>query len=73
MTKHDTRLRAPTPAGVLSAPVWGEVHDFLELAQDALGEKPADLDEAFLRNCIMHQRLALRITHAALRRLGGEV
>lgn len=63
-------LPAPLP-GVLSAPVWAELHDFLTLALDALGDGPADFTPDFLANAAMHQRTALRITSAAQRRTEG--
>lgn len=61
------------PTGVLSAAVWNELHDFLTLALDALGERPEDFTPDFLTNAITHQRLALRITHGAKERLGQGV
>jgi len=57
--------------GVLAPAVWNELHDFLTLALDALGNGPEDFDAAFLHNAVLHQRLALRITHGALQRLGS--
>lgn len=75
MTKHtrisraDTGLPAAKPCGVLAPAVWNELHDFLTLALDALGERPEDFNPAFLRNAVIHQRLAIRISHGAMERL----
>lgn len=60
------------PKNALPAEKWNELHDYLTLALDALGDGPDDFDWNFLSNAVMHQRLALRITHNALRRIGGE-
>lgn len=71
MTKHSRISRSDTglPAGVLSLAVWNELHDFLTLALDALGDRPEDFTPDFLRNAVMHQRLALRICHGAMDRI----
>lgn len=55
--------------GVLTPVVWAELHDFLTLALDALGDRPEDFNQDFLRNAVMHQRLALRICHGAMERM----
>lgn len=71
ITSHNTlALPKQTRAqGVLTPVVWAELHDFLTLALDALGDRPEDFSRDFLRNAVMHQRCALRITHAALERM----
>ena len=56
--------------GILPDERWNELHDFLTLALDALGDRPADFTPDFLRNAVMHQRLALQITHRAIERMG---
>lgn len=57
--------------GVLTDLQWSELHDFLTLALDALGDGPDDFTEAFLQNAVMHQRLAIKITHKALEKTGA--
>jgi ABC-type nitrate/sulfonate/bicarbonate transport system ATPase subunit len=49
---------------------WAEVHDALTLALDALGEGPDDVDRGFLMNCVVNQRVAIKITHARMEKLG---
>ncbi len=67
------RASVPAPAshGVLTAKKWSELHDFLSLALDALGEKPEDFNPDFLANAVLHQKLAAKITLYAARRIGG--
>lgn len=55
---------------VLSQEEWAELHDALELALDALGDGPADVNMDYLANCMMHQRIGLRLTHGVMRDLG---
>lgn len=50
---------------------WAELHDFLSLALDALGDGPDDFNADFLQNAVIHQRLALRITHKAMEKTGA--
>lgn len=69
--RHNTPA-LPDQTPVLSPLTWGQLHDLLVLSLDALGDEPAEFTEDFLANAVMHQRRALKITHAALRRLGGE-
>lgn len=71
ITSHNTPAlpKQTRSRGVLSPAVWNELHDFLTLALDALGERPQDFSPDFLRNAVMHQRLALRICHGAMERL----
>ena len=73
ITSHNTPAlsKQTRSRGVLTPAVWNELHDFLTLALDALGNGPEDFDAAFLHNAVLHQRLALRITHGALQRLGS--
>lgn len=47
---------------VLSQLEWDELHDALELALDALGDGPDDVNEDYLANCIIHQKISLQIT-----------
>lgn len=67
-------MRRPTthaqPQSILTTKEWSELHDYLTLALDALGDAPTDVDESFLLNCVMHQRLAIRITHRKMEVLG---
>ncbi|PTE15992.1 hypothetical protein [Pseudogemmobacter blasticus] len=56
---------------VLPAETWNELHDFLSLALDALGERPQDFTPDFLHNAVLHQRLAIKITHKAMQQIGG--
>lgn len=64
-------LPAPASHGVLSAKKWSELHDFLSLALDALGDKPEDFNPDFLANAVLHQQLAAKIMRGAARRTGG--
>lgn len=52
---------------VLSQTEWDELHDALTLAIDALGDGPGDVDMPYLVNCMIHQRVALRLTHGKAR------
>jgi len=54
--------------GVLPESKWKELHDMLTLALDALGERPQDFTPDFLMNAVLHQRLAIKISHAAMER-----
>lgn len=54
---------------VLPDEQWNQLHDYLVLALDAIGERPAEFDAAFLRNCVMHQRLAIQLTHKRLEQI----
>ena len=54
--------------GVLPEEKWAELHDMLTLALDALGERPQDFTPDFLMNAVLHQRLAIKISHAAMER-----
>lgn len=71
ITSHNSpALSKQTRAqGILTPVVWAELYDFLTLALDALGDSPQDFTADFLRNAVMHQRLALRISHAAMERM----
>ena len=61
------------PKGVLTQTEWDEMRDARVLALDALGDAPGDVDQTFLVNSILHQRIALRIAHKRLDKLkGGE-
>lgn len=73
ITSHNTPAlpKQTRQQGILTPVVWAELHDFLTLALDALGDRPEDFNAAFLHNAVLHQRLALRITHGALQRLGS--
>lgn len=58
---------------VLPAEQWGELHDMLTLALDALGDRPEDFSPDFLANAVIHQRLAMQISHKAMQRAGAKV
>ena len=60
--------RAP-PKGILTPTEWSEVFDALTLALDALGDGPGDVDRGFFQNCILNQRIALKITHARMQKM----
>lgn len=68
VTSHNTPAlpKQTRPQGVLSPAVWNELHDMLTLALDALGERPEDFSRDFLMNAVLHQRLAIKITHRAM-------
>lgn len=61
-------IDTPKPA-VLSDRAWNELHDFITLSLDALGDRPSDFDEHFLRNAVTHLRLSIRIADGALERI----
>lgn len=61
----------PDQTPVLSGEKWAELHDMLTLALDALGDKPEDFTADFLANAVIHQRLAIRISHQIMREHGG--
>lgn len=63
--------RRTAPKGVLTPTEWAEVHDALSLALDALGEGPGDVDRGFLMNCVLNQRVALKITHNRMQKMEG--
>ena len=65
-----SKSRRTPPKGVLTPTEWAEVHDALTLALDALGEGPDDVDRGFLMNCVVNQRVAIKITHARMEKLG---
>lgn len=67
----NSKRPASRPRGVLTQAQWNEMHDCLTLALDALGDGPKDVDYDFIVNCIMHQRIALRIAHARMDKLKG--
>lgn len=56
---------------VLPAEKWAELHDFLTLALDALGDRPEACSPDFLRQSARQQRSAARLTRTALRGIGG--
>lgn len=70
----DTGLPAKTrrtpPKGLLPPTEWAEVHDALTLALDALGDGPGDVDQGFLVNLVLNQRVAFKITHARIEKMG---
>ncbi len=66
ITSHNTPALPKQTRGVLPAERWNELHDFLTLALDALGDRPEDFSREFLMNAVLHQRLALQITHKAM-------
>ncbi len=51
---------------VLSRDTWDEIYDAVDLARDALGEGPQDVDYNFLINNVMHLRVALTAAHRAM-------
>ena len=68
ITSHNTPAlpKQIRPRGVLHPEKWNELHDMLTLALDALGDGPQDFTPDFLRNAVLHQRLAMKISHKAL-------
>ena len=66
-----TKTRRAPPKGVLTPTEWAEVHDALTLALDALGDGPGDVDRGFLMNLILHQRIAIKISHNRMQKLEG--
>lgn len=63
---HTTPTSDRRPA-VLTQDEWDELHDALELALDALGDGPQDVHMPYLINSMIHQRVALRLTHSKAR------
>lgn len=53
-------------APALSSDAWDEIHDALVIAHDALGKGPRDVDAAYLQNCCIHLRVALKRVHRAM-------
>ena len=49
---------------------WDEMHDAMTLALDALGDGPQDVNQAYLWNCIIHLRMALKTAHRRTQRAG---
>ena len=66
-----SKSRRTPPKGLLSPTDWAEVHDALTLALGALGEGPGDVDRGFLMNCVLNQRVAIKITHNRMQKLEG--
>lgn len=62
MTKQPACGNAPA----LSSDAWNEVHDALVIAHDALGDSPSDVNQAYLQNCCIHLRIALKRVHRAM-------
>ena len=65
------KSRRTPPKGLLTSTEWAEVHDALTLALNALGEGPGDVDRGFLVNCVLNQRVAIKITHNRMQKLDG--
>lgn len=57
---------------VLTQDDWDNLHDALTLASDALGDGPADVNVPYLVNCMLHQRVALRLTYRHAREHGEQ-
>lgn len=55
--------------GALPPALWGELHDSITLALEALGERPEDFTPDFLANCLMHLRVAMKITNLSTREI----
>ena len=55
--------------GVLTPYEWAEMRDALTLALDALGNGPEDVCKDFFVNCLINQRVAIRIAHARMEKL----
>lgn len=74
MITHERAAGATDPGlpAVLSQDEWDELHDALTLALDALGDGPADVNPDYLVNCMLHQRIALRLTHGKARAQGRD-
>lgn len=58
------------PKGTLTALEYAEMHDALTLALDALGNGPDDVDQPNLMTCIANQRIAIKVAHGRMERLG---
>lgn len=52
-----------SPSQTLSQQQWDELHDFIELAKDALGNGPEDFNAAFFDNCQVNLSSAMTILH----------
>ncbi len=55
--------------GILTPFEWAEMRDALTLALEALGNGPEDVCKDFFVNCLINQRVAIRIAHARLEKL----
>jgi hypothetical protein len=64
-----TKRPAAKPRGVLTCTEWNEMHDFLTLALDAMGDGPDDLSRGFLAETILNQREAQKLAQRGLERL----
>lgn len=68
MPAHDSDFNTRP---ILPAEKWSELHDFLTLALDALGDSHETCSADFLRQSAFQQRSAARLTRTALRTIGG--
>lgn len=48
---------------VLSKEEWTHINGAIELAKEALGDGPQDVDGSFLINSVLHLRVALTAAH----------
>ena len=67
---HTHKPASPRAAkGILTPFEWAEMRDALTLALEALGNGPDDVCKDFFVNCLINQRVAIRIAHARLEKL----
>ncbi len=67
---HTHKPASPRAAkGILTPFEWAEMRDALTLALEALGNGPEDVCKDFFVNCVINQRVAIRIAHARLEKL----
>lgn len=72
MLSTKERARATDPAWpILTQDEWNELFDSLQLALDAMGDGPQDVGTAYMENCVIHLRIALRLAHKKMRAFGG--
>lgn len=70
LNKEPAPSKKEAVPAVLTQDEWNELHDALELALDALGDGPQDVDVPYLVNSMIHQRIALRLTYRRARDSG---
>lgn len=59
--------KQPRASAMLSVQRWNQLSDFIDLAKDALGEKPQDFNGFFFANCEIQLQSAMEILAARRR------
>ena len=73
MSRTITHIHKPAftraEKGVLTPFEWAEMREALTLALEALGNGPEDVCKDFFINCLINQRVAIRIAHARMEKM----